>query len=154
MWSGKYEAAATRFRRALELDSNFYIAHWLLGWNALQAGKPTEAIPELEKAQVTDAPAFISATLGYAYAKGGQRDKAETILTRLNEAAEHRFVSPFCAALVYLGLGDKERALDGLNQTYATRGQLIVGLNIDRIYDPLRTDPRFITLLKKLNLER
>jgi hypothetical protein len=54
-------------------------------------------------------------------------------------------------ALVYLGLGDRTRALDHLEQAYAANSELLVWLKIDRIYDPVRSEPRFIALMRRLN---
>jgi hypothetical protein len=64
--------------------------------------------------------------------------------------AVRRFVSPFCAAIVYLGLGHKQRALDGLEKAYAARSQWMTFLKVDRIFNPLRSEPRFVELLKKV----
>ena len=63
-------------------------------------------------------------------------------------------VAPFNLALVYLGLGDHTRALDYLEQAYAASSELLVWLKIDRIYDPLRSEPRFIALMKRLNFSK
>jgi len=153
-YSGKYEIAKQQLRKALDLDPNFYLAHWLLGWVDFQADAFADSVPELEKAQVADAPPFILATLGFAYAKSGRRDQAERILADLKKTAEHQYVTPFCAALIALGLGDKDRALEGLKQTFASRGQFLVALKVDRIYDPLRSDPRFNALLREVHLDR
>ena len=61
---------------------------------------------------------------------------------------------PFNLALVHLGLGDRTRALDYLEQAYAASSELLVWLKIDRIYDPLRSEPRFIALMKRLNFSK
>jgi hypothetical protein len=63
-------------------------------------------------------------------------------------------VSPFNLALIDLGLGDRERALSYLEQSYAADSQWLGWLNGDRIFDPLRSDPRFVALMKKLRLEK
>ena len=68
--------------------------------------------------------------------------------------SSRRFVSPFCTAIVYLGLGDRERALDGLEKAYEARSQWLTFLKVDRVFDPLRSDPRFIELLKKVGLDK
>jgi hypothetical protein len=54
--------------------------------------------------------------------------------------------------IVYLGLGDKERALDGLDQAYEAGSQWVTWLKVDQMFDPLRSEPRFIALLKKVGL--
>jgi hypothetical protein len=63
-------------------------------------------------------------------------------------------VSPWCTAIIYLGLGDKERALDGLEKAYEARSVWLVYLKEDKVYDPLRSEPRFIALLKKVGLDK
>jgi adenylate cyclase len=76
------------------------------------------------------------------------------MIGELNQMSAQRYVSPFCTALIYLGLGDKERALDGLEAAYEARSQWMVGLKIDNVYDPLRSEPRFIGMLKKVGLDK
>ena len=56
--------------------------------------------------------------------------------------------------IVYLGIGDRERALDGLEKAYAAHSEWMAWLKMDRIFDPLRSQPRFIVLMKKLNFEK
>jgi serine/threonine-protein kinase len=114
IFQAKYEAAKEQARKALELDPNVYIAHWGLGWADIEAGKFSAAIPEIQRARVTDSPPFVAGWLGYANAAAGERTKAEALIAELNQMSSRRFVSPFCTAIIYLGLGDKERALDGL----------------------------------------
>jgi adenylate cyclase len=153
-FQAKYEAASEQFRKALELDPNFYLVHWALGWIDIEAGNFSAAIPEIEKARVTDSPPFIAGWLGYTYAAAGERAKAEAMIAELNEMSSRRFVSPFCTAIIYLGLGDKQRALDGLEKAYEVRSQWLTFLKVDRMFDPLRSDPRFVALLKKVHLDR
>ena len=152
-YQAKYEAAREQVSKALELDPNFYLAHFALGWIDIEAGKFSAAIPEIEKARVTDSPPFIAGWLGYAYAAAGERGKAEAMIAELNQMSSRRFVSPFCTAIIYLGLGDKRRALDGLEKAYEARSQWLTFLRVDKVYDPLRSDPRFIELLKKVHLD-
>ena len=77
------------------------------------------------------------------------------MIAELNQMSSRGFVSPFCTAIIYLGLGDKERALDGLENAYEVRSQWLPELlKVDRILDPLRSEPRFIKLLKKVHLDK
>jgi len=152
-WQTKYAEAKEQCRKALELDPNSFFAQWALGWTDLAAGKFNEAIPELEKARAMDSPPFVAGYLGYAYAAAGERAKAEAVIAELNQMSSQRFVSPFCTAIIYLGLGDKEWALDGLEKAYEARSQWMLWLKMDRIFDPLRSEPRFIALLKKVGLD-
>ena len=150
----RYEAAKEQSRKALELEPSFYLGQYNLGWTDVEAGKFKEAIPELEKAKAMDSPPFVTGLLGYAYAKSGNRTKAEVTIAELNQMSSQRFVEPFAPALVYLGLGDNKRALDLLEETYKERSQETLWLKVDKIYDPLRTEPRFIALLKKIGFDK
>jgi TolB-like protein/Tfp pilus assembly protein PilF len=154
MYQGKYDKAKEQCREALQLDPEFYIAQFSLAWADVEAGKFHEAIPELEKVQAMASDPFIVgvSSLGYAYAKSGDRAKAEAIMVELNQISSRRFVSPYCLALVYLGLGNKPRALDALEKAYEAHSQQLLFLKVDNIFDPLRADPRFVELLKNVGL--
>jgi adenylate cyclase len=134
------------------LDPNNWLAQYAIGWIDIQAGKFNEATPEMQKARAMDSPPFVAGFLGYAYAKAGERTNAEATITELNQMSSHRFVSPFCTAIIYVGLGDKVRALDGLEKAYEARSWELLWLKMDRIFDPLRSEPRFVALLKKVDL--
>jgi adenylate cyclase len=151
---GNYEAAKEQCGKALELDPGFVVAHIRLGIIDFEAGKFTEAIAELEKARAMDPSPLVAGFLGYAYAKSGDRDKAQAIIAELNQASSRQYVSPYYIATVYLGLGDKQRALDGLEKAYEARSQWLTFLKVDKTFDPLRSEPRFIALLKKMGLDK
>ena len=153
-FQARYEAAREQVRKALELDPNSYYAHWILGWIDIEAGKFNEALPELQKASAMDSPPAVVGWLGYAYAAAGERAKAEAMIAELNQMSSRRFVSPFCTAIIYLGLGEKRRALEGLEKAYEARSQFLQVLKVDRMFDPLRSDPGFIELLKKVGLDK
>jgi len=124
------------------------------GWIDIQAGKVREAIPELLRAKSMNAPAFAGAWLGYAYGASGDHVRAQSELAELKSKALRGYVSPFNLALIYLGLGDRQRALNYLEQSYAADSQWLGWLKGDRIFDPLRSDPRFVALMKKLRFEK
>jgi len=154
LFAGKYDEAKEKIRKALELDPSFSFAQAYLGWADLEAGKFSEAVTELEKAWAMDPEPIIRGYLGHAYAKAGERAKAEAVIAQLHQMSSRRFVSPFCATLVYLGLGDKPRTMEGLEKSYEVRSQFLPFLKVDKLYDPLRSEPRFIALLKKVGLDK
>lgn len=149
MYQAKCEAAKEQCRKALELVPGFDFAQLTLGNIDLHAVKFSQAIMELEKALP-----LASSPLGYAYAKNGERDKAWAIVAELNKKSSREYVSPLATAIIYAGLGDKQRAMDGLEKAYAVRSQLLAYLKIDNTWDPLRSDPRFIELMKKVGLDK
>jgi adenylate cyclase len=153
-FKGQYKSAKEQARKALELDPSFDFAQFAQGWTDLEAGKFNEATLELEKARANGSPPFVAGFLGYAYAQAGDRAKAQAIVAELNQMSSRQFVSPFCVATVYLGLGDHQRALSGLDKAYEVRSQWLTFLKVDKVYDPLRSDPRFIELLKKVRLDK
>jgi adenylate cyclase len=153
IYQGKYEAAKHQCRKALDLDPNFSTACiWLAD---LQAGKFREAILEMEKARLQESSApFDVASLGYCYGASGDRTRAKAMLEKLNQMAARQYVSPVAEAQIYIGLGDRQRALDRLEQDYQTRGSMLYFLKLSHVYDPLRSEPRFIALLKKVHLDK
>jgi adenylate cyclase len=154
MFLGKYDAANEQSRKALDLDPDFFLSQFMLGWSDIEAGKYHDAVAELEKTRKMDSPPFVVGFLGYAYAMAGDRAKAEATIAELNQISAHRYVSPFCTEIVYLGLGDRARALDGLDKSYDARSWWLLFLKVDKMYDPLRSEPRFIALLKKVGLDK
>ncbi len=148
----EYDKATAQCRKALELDPNFYLPHFVLGTIEMRAAETySKAIEEFRLAQAMETQPIITAYLGCTYARNGQRDKALETLKELDRLAEHRFVTPFCQALVYLGLGENNKAIDWLEKAYEERSVWMGWLKVEPMYDPLRSDPRFQALYKKMN---
>jgi TolB-like protein/Tfp pilus assembly protein PilF len=146
-----YDEAIAQLRKTIEIEPRFYLAHYYLG-QALQAkGQLPEAIAEYRKATELDDDPFALALLGQAYARSGQSDDAKKILARLNEQAKSRYVAAYGIAAVYLGLGDKNRAMDELERAYRENdGNDIYNIRIDPLLGDLRGDPRFEALAEKI----
>jgi hypothetical protein len=79
---------------------------------------------------------------------------ARALLDQLKSAGSHRYVTPYASAVIHLGRGEKDRALDDLERTYEVRSQMLASAKIDRIFDSVRSEPRFIELMKKVHLEQ
>jgi TolB-like protein/Tfp pilus assembly protein PilF len=152
-FDGKHEAAREQARRAADLDPTFFFAAWASGWIDIEAGSIGAAIPNLQKSKAMESPAFADAWLGYGYAASGDRTRALAELEGLKKKAVHGYVPPFNVAIIYLGLGDRARALDYLERAYADDSQWLIYLKLDRIFDPLRSDPRFAALMKKMRFD-
>jgi tetratricopeptide (TPR) repeat protein len=116
----------------------------------IQAGKTAAAIPAFQKAKAMESPAFMTAWLGYAYGASGDRPHALAEIEDLKKISSGGHVLPFNLAIVYLGLGDREHALNYLEQAYDSSSQWMGWLRGDRIFDPLRGEPRFVVLMRKL----
>lgn len=151
MYSDKAASAREFTRKAAELDPTFFFPAVTEGLLAAQTSDFREAIAKFERARVQGAPPFALAYLAYAYGKSGDRSRAMTTLEELEKMSLAGEVTPFNMALVYLGLGDRARALDYLEQAYAACSLLSAWLKVDRMFDPLRSEPRFIALMKRMN---
>ena len=95
----------------------------------------------------------IQAGSGYTYAVSGDRAKAEQILHDLDQLAKRRYVTPNAWVPVYLGLGDNEKVLDGLEKCYQDQDGACWWLKVDQVYDAIRNEPRFQTLLTNVGLK-
>jgi serine/threonine-protein kinase len=138
-------------RKTAELDPTYFAAPQVDAWLDFQLGGYRDAVPKLERARTMGAPPFITAFLGYAYGKSGARGRALSTLEELKRMSPGREAAPFNLGLVYLGLGDRNRAIDYFERAYAANSEFLVWLKVDRVYEPLRGDPRFIALMKKMN---
>jgi adenylate cyclase len=153
-WARQYDDAITQARKTLEMDPNSTISHVLLGLSFLKKGDTAGAIAELQNTKAPDPGAWYQGFLGYAYAISGDRAKAAQALRELEELAKRQYVSPTAFATIYVGLGEKEKALDWLEKAYAEQDSACWYLRIDQIYDSVRDEPRFQAILKKLGLDK
>ena len=108
------------------------------------------ALAEFQKAKSLDPQPYYDGALAYAYARAGDRAKAEQIVRDWDGRAKQRYVSPALRMHLHLGLGEKDQALDWLEKCYEDQDPYCWNLKVKPLYDPLRTEPRFQALLKKV----
>jgi TolB-like protein/tRNA A-37 threonylcarbamoyl transferase component Bud32/Flp pilus assembly protein TadD len=148
----RYDQAIHELRKTIEMDVNFAVAHWNLGLAYEQKAMYAEAIAEFEKAiALSRGSSVYMAALGHAYAASERRAEALKIVRQLKESAERRYISPLVIAVVYAGLGAKSEVFDWLEKAYEERASLPTAIGVDPRFDPLRDDPRFQSLLRRLN---
>jgi tetratricopeptide (TPR) repeat protein len=146
----RYDEALRHYRKALEMDPNFALAHHDIGWVLEAQGKYSEAIEEFERAvRISDVAALWSA-LGHAYGVAGRRQDAVRVLRKLADLRKEHYVSPNYDATVYLGLGDFDKAMDLYEKSYEERSWAMVWFRIGHNLRPLRGTPRFERLLLKM----
>jgi serine/threonine protein kinase/Tfp pilus assembly protein PilF len=149
----RYDDAIRYCREALEIDPNFSLARFYLGISCARQNRYDEAIEELRHAvEIAAGGSLIKAALASIYAESGDRAAAEKILAELQSFPTNRDVSPFFLALIYAGLGDKERALQMLEDTFEERYCWIVHLRSEPVFDALRGEARFVSLLERMGL--
>jgi serine/threonine protein kinase/tetratricopeptide (TPR) repeat protein len=144
----RYDESAAEARRLLQNEPRYGSARFVLSLLMRRTGGFDESIAEARRAiELLGEIPMLSATLACAYAAAGRVEEARSLLSGLNEAASKRFVTPYHRALVHLQLGERERALDLLEEAVAVSDPWVVWLGVEPQLDSLRGHPRFDALL-------
>jgi len=149
----RFDQASEQFRKALELDPKFSMAHYRLGQVYLQQGLYEEAIAEFKEAKTIsrDSPHELTG-LAHAYAVSGRRGRAEEVLAELRELSKRRHVPPFFMAIIYTGLKENDQAFRWFEKAYEEREGNLVYLNVEPMFDAIRSDLRFHELVRRVGL--
>ncbi len=148
----QYGNAAQQLRDTLEMDPSNGLVHLILGQTYEYMGNTEGALTEFrEAARLAPGTPLMTAGLAAAYARSGNRPEALKLLASLSLQAQREYVSPYYIAVVYAALGENNQALDWLDKAYADRSNGMVFLKMDPDLDPLRTNPRFQAIQKKLH---
>ena len=150
-----YDSAILRLQEVLGEDQNFPTGHWGLGLVYEQKNNLPEAVAEFEKAAALSGGGGVNTigSLGHAYALAGHEEKAQTLLGELELRAKKENVSAYQFALIFLGLGNKSRALAALEEAFRDRSTLLIYLKMDPRFDALRSDANFLNILRNIGLE-
>lgn len=92
--------------------------------------------------------------IAYIYGVSGRKEDARKMLAKIEAQSKDTYVSPVLVASVHCGLGEKDRAFASLEKAFIERDNRIRYLKADPKFDPLRSDPRFTALLKRIGLEK
>jgi tetratricopeptide (TPR) repeat protein len=140
-------------KQVFDLDPNFIVGRWALSQAYIVKGMSAEAITLNEEALQKDPTNQVFLRFaGLAYAKAGRRREAEEIIDRFREIAKTQYVMSYHLALIYAGLGDRDKAFAELEKSFEAHDYLLPRIKVEPFLDPLRGDPRFKVLLKRLNL--
>jgi len=150
-FAGRYRQAERRLRDVLQSDSADVLAKWGLALVQEQQGKLKDAIALLQP--ISGSSLNRKSSLGHVYAVAGDTARARGILSDLRQAADQSYVPSYWFALVYAGLGDRGQALQYLERAYQERSTVLAYLLIDPRLAPLRNDPRFVALARRLRGE-
>ena len=149
----RYEEAIRQFRRTLELDPAFSYGHFGLGHALQQEGRLGEAVAELGRAAaLAPESSAMLAAVGQAAAAAGDEGEARRILAELGERSVLGYVDASHFAFVHLGLGERELALDRLEEACEERSRFVALLATWPIFDSLRGEPRFARLLQQAGI--
>jgi TolB-like protein/DNA-binding winged helix-turn-helix (wHTH) protein/Flp pilus assembly protein TadD len=149
----QYDLAVDQYEKTLEMSPNYARARRDLSLTLVERGRYEDAIGEARKGiELSQGSPLMLGALGYAYAKAGKKDEARKILRELRELSRTRYVSPFDAAVIYAGLGEKDKAFFSLEKSYQDRAGQLVWLSLYPALDNLRSDARFDQLTRRIGL--
>ncbi len=154
-YAGKADEGMASMQKALELDPSFSDASIVLARAYLKQGMFQQATVELQRALTfNETEVLVLGALAHVYARIGQREDALKLVHKLEriEGEERGYVAPFGIIWAYAGLGDKEQAFAWLERAYEEHRDRIVWLNVDPLLEPLRSDPRFHDLVRRVGL--
>ena len=151
--AGRFEDGIREARAVIEIEPNYGIAYRRLGLLYLLSGKREEGLAEIRRGMPPSQPGPLAlADLGYAYAFLGQKDQALKILGDLELHAGSKYVDASRIALIYMGLGDGDRAIEWLRRGLEQRDMGMLVLRADPRFATMRTDPRFQAILRSVGL--
>jgi tetratricopeptide (TPR) repeat protein len=152
-YARQYDHALEQCRKVLELDPHSVSAHECIASTYLATGAYERATAGYQDlAAISENDPLRLTGLGCSYALAGKRAEARKVLAQLELASKSSYVAPFFLSLVHASLGDKSGAFASLDKAFTARDSYLVRLKVEPALDPLRSDPRFEKLLRRMNL--
>ena len=152
-YARRYGDAEQELRSVLAVTPDDAFALWILGFALIANHHPEEAVPMLEKGvAASDRSPAIVGLLVHAYARAGRRADALHLLEELKQRKKTGYVPAAAFVKAYLGLGEYDRAFFWLEEAYKEQSNLLQFLKVHPIFDPIRDDPRFVDLVRRVGL--
>ena len=153
-YSRQYDRAIERLRTTQDMDPDFPRARMII-YAYTESGRLAEATAEIEKWRKSDATPYTWALETYAYGRSGKPKEAQETLARLQESVRKGHQEPTVMYVIaYAGTEQKDKAFNWLNKAAKVHSSVLMSLKVDPIYDPLRSDPRFEEILRRVGLAR
>jgi TolB-like protein/Tfp pilus assembly protein PilF len=150
-YSRQYDRAIEQFRTVLEIEPNFSRAHIML-YAYVQKGQFADALADIEKWRHMDNTPWTWTLESYVCGRSGQLVRARHAFEKLQKLNRHQPLEAALMFVAYVGMGDKDKAFAWLQKAYLEHSPVLTALKVDPIYDPLRSDPRFQDLLRRVGL--
>jgi tetratricopeptide (TPR) repeat protein len=145
----RYDEAIKQLREVLEMEPNFPRAH-IVVFAYIEQGKTEDALKDVSEWQKRQDGPYAWMLFAYAHGRAGNKTEAKTYLRKLEAERSKRYLDSGKLTIAYVGLGDKERALDWIEKSLSERSTGLIWLKVDPAYDSLRSEPRFQALLTKV----
>ena len=152
LFAGKTDEALDTLKILTEAIPNFWLGYLFISRVYNEKQMYDEAIAALAKAgELFPANKESTALRGYSLAKAGKLTEAQAVLDELRQSSN--YVAPYNLAMIHNGLGETETALDYLEKAYSEKNVLMVFLKVEPKWNNLQNEPRFIDLMKRMNLQ-
>jgi eukaryotic-like serine/threonine-protein kinase len=151
-YARRFEESAAQFRQVIAAHPLYPLGHYGLSWVSRYLGEHEVALNAARRgAELSNDSTFMLVLQGQTLAAAGRRRAAKEVLAKLAELSAERHISSYHIALIYCFLGENEKALERLEQSYAEREAWQVWLGVEPMFDRFRAEPRFIALLQQTN---
>jgi TolB-like protein/DNA-binding winged helix-turn-helix (wHTH) protein len=153
-YSRQYGRAIVQFRSVREMDPTFEHAE-IIVFPLVEQGRFAEAVADMDRGRrLHGNDPWVDLEQTYIYGRAGQLERGRRGLERLKEIDRRQTLDPTAFVFAYMGLGEKEQSLAWLEKAYSQHSNLLTTLKVDPVFDPLRGDPRFQNLLRRVGLTR
>jgi tetratricopeptide (TPR) repeat protein len=149
-----YKSLVNSAQKSVAANPGNWSSHYLLAVGYEGSGRPLQAVPEYQQAiELSQGDLDATAGLAYVYATTGRTAEAERILGKLQRQSKLTYISPYMIAVIYSGLGQREKAFEFLEKAYEVRSpDVAYFLKADLRIDSLRSDPRFRDISNRVGL--
>jgi tetratricopeptide (TPR) repeat protein len=148
-----YHDAVERFQRVLDIEPKAALAQNNLGLAQFEEGGVEEGLAAIKKALEMDPKNMMfRADLCYALCRAGRRSEAMDVLHRAESQVNSEHISPIAISGMYASLGDNDRAIEWLEKAYEEHSPYLASLRVERWFEKIRQDQRFVAILKRLRL--
>ena len=154
LYTGQYDKAIEAFKKTIDMDPSFSWVSLLLGDAYEGAGMREEAVKELEKWSQVDFGPFVKGWVGLGYARLGRIKEAREAIEILLKESKKGYVSPYILGSIYIILKEYDEGFSWLEKAYEELDPWLCFLKVYRNFDHVRSDPRYLALLKKMNLDK
>jgi eukaryotic-like serine/threonine-protein kinase len=152
-WARRYDESIEQSLQTIEMHPRFSLAHRRLAMAYCEKKMYAEAESEFRKAlSLAENDSETMSALGYSYAAAGLEREARQVLQQMNHLAEQAYVSPYSFGRMYIGLNEFDKAFEYLERVYKERHGILVYVKVEPMFDRVRSDPRFIEMLKGMGL--
>lgn len=152
-YARRFGQAIIELKKTTEQEPGFWVPYSMLGQTYLAMGRNADATVEFTKARSLSPESVRNISmLGRAYAVSGRRAEAERLIEELQHLSTKRYVPPVYIAVIYIGLGERDKAFTWLEKAYSDRSDWMIFLDAEPLFDPLRSEQRFQDLLRRVGL--